>query len=120
MQVLVALAQAHGAIVSRDELICRCWGGIVVGEGSINRAISLLRGASEEIGSGFFRVETVAKVGYRLVLAESDPAGNGAAPVRSPVRRSKLAWAGLAVLLAGAIGAVRGLAALHPKARPTA
>ena len=32
MQVLVALARANGAVVSRDELIHRCWDDRVVGE----------------------------------------------------------------------------------------
>ena len=43
MQVLVALAQRRGEVVSRDELIQRCWGGRVVGEDSINRCIFRLR-----------------------------------------------------------------------------
>ena len=34
MQVLVLLAEARGAVVSRDELIERCWGGRIVGENS--------------------------------------------------------------------------------------
>jgi DNA-binding response OmpR family regulator len=37
MQVLVALARANGAVVSRDELIRQCWGGRIVGEDAINR-----------------------------------------------------------------------------------
>ena len=39
MQVLVALARANGRIVTRDELIDWCWGGRIVGEDAINRAI---------------------------------------------------------------------------------
>lgn len=39
MQVLVVLACAGGAVVSRDELTERCWGGRIVGEDSINRCI---------------------------------------------------------------------------------
>ena len=39
MQVLVALHQAEGRVVSRDELIARCWDGRIVGEDAINRVI---------------------------------------------------------------------------------
>lgn len=67
MQVLVALARAEGDIVTRDELIRCCWGGTIVGEDSINRSISLLRRTSEGIGRGAFRIETIPRVGYRLV-----------------------------------------------------
>src|ERR1044072_212302 len=67
MQVLVVLARAEGAIVTRDELIVRCWDGRIVGEDAINRALSRIRHVAGEIGEGSFRVETITKVGYRLV-----------------------------------------------------
>jgi hypothetical protein len=50
MQVLVALAQAQGAVVSRDSLIARCWEGGYVGEDAINRAIWRLRKLAESGG----------------------------------------------------------------------
>src|SRR3954447_20332631 len=67
MQVLVALASAGGAVVSRDELIQRCWDGRVVSEAAINRCISRLRALADRgDGSRSFNVETIARVGYRL------------------------------------------------------
>src|SRR6187551_151031 len=96
MQVLVALARADGAIVSRAELIRTCWNGTVVGEDSINRTISLLRRASEGIGREAFRIETIPKVGYRLVLPRSEPPG-------PPARSRRLARAALALLLIAAV-----------------
>ncbi|NIJ65274.1 DNA-binding winged helix-turn-helix (wHTH) protein [Sphingomonas leidyi] len=69
MQVLVALARADGAILSRDDLTRSCWEGRVVGEDAINRVISRLRRAAEGIGQRSFRIETVTKVGYRLMRA---------------------------------------------------
>ena len=74
MQVLVVLATARGEIVSRDDLIRRCWDGRIVGEDSLNRVISRLRRLAEERGEGSFRIETIAKVGYRLIGAVSGPA----------------------------------------------
>lgn len=67
MQVFVALARAKGRIVTRDELTDWCWGGRVVSEDAINRAISRLRQVAAETGLASFAVETITKVGYRIV-----------------------------------------------------
>jgi DNA-binding winged helix-turn-helix (wHTH) protein/tetratricopeptide (TPR) repeat protein len=79
MQVLVALARARGSIVTRDELIDWCWDGRIVGEDAINRAISRLRQVAAETGAGTFAIETITKVGYRVV-------SNQAAPYKEPSR----------------------------------
>ena len=64
MQVLVALAGRRGAVVSRDELMARCWGGFAVSDDSIHRCIGRLRRLAETHGG--FRLETVPRVGYQL------------------------------------------------------
>jgi DNA-binding winged helix-turn-helix (wHTH) protein/tetratricopeptide (TPR) repeat protein len=71
MQVLVALARGGGAVVTREELIESCWNGRVVGDDSIQRAIGQLRQLSAGIGHGRFSIETIARVGYRLVGSEA-------------------------------------------------
>src|SRR5215217_77247 len=68
MQGLVALARASGAIVTRDELINRCWEGRIVSDDAINRVISRIRQIGARIGSKSFTVETITKVGYRLLV----------------------------------------------------
>ncbi|HLY06544.1 MAG TPA: tetratricopeptide repeat protein [Rhizomicrobium sp.] len=68
MQVLVALVNAAGAVVSRDELIRRCWDGRIVGEAAINRCIARLREVAEAAERSF-RIETIPRVGYRLLSA---------------------------------------------------
>jgi DNA-binding winged helix-turn-helix (wHTH) protein len=73
MQVLVALFQANGRVVSRDELIARCWEGRVVGEDAINRAIGRLRRLSEVDREASFVIETIPRVGYRLIPSLSGP-----------------------------------------------
>lgn len=83
MQVLVALGRANGRIVTRDELIAWCWGGRIVGEDAINRAIFRLRQVAAEIGAGTFSIETITKVGYRI--AEQAGATEPGAP---PLRRA--------------------------------
>ncbi len=72
MQVLVALARQPGTILSRDDLIDCCWDGRIVGDASVNRVLSLLRTALRELGGDTVTIETVPRVGYRLLLADSD------------------------------------------------
>lgn len=72
MQVLIALGAPQGSILSRDDLIERCWEGRVVGDTSINRVISLLRSGFKEVAGDSVVVENVPKVGYRLIVAEGD------------------------------------------------
>lgn len=67
MQVLLALAEARGQIVRREELTLRCWEGRVVGEDAINRVLSRLRRVAEGMGQGSFRIETITRIGYRLI-----------------------------------------------------
>lgn len=95
MQVLVALARANGAVVSRDELIRTCWDGRIVGEDAITRVVGALRRLAEDRGGGAFKIETVPKVGYRLVgdvlpvvapePLTTNPAGQAAPAAESPV-----------------------------------
>ncbi len=106
MQVLVALSRAGGAVVSKDDLAISCWEGRVVGEDAINRVLSRLRRVSEGIGKGAFRVETVTRVGYRLVAdrqirTQSRPAAHGAGGDRHGMdRRSAVAASAVAALVA--------------------
>src|SRR6476620_5418244 len=43
IQVLVALADAQGRVLSRDDLLRLCWDGRIVGDDAINRAIAEVR-----------------------------------------------------------------------------
>ena len=63
MAVLVVLAQAAGRVVSRDELVDRCWDGRIVGDNAIQRAVSRLRHLSATVGG--FEIQTITKIGYR-------------------------------------------------------
>ncbi len=106
MQVLVALFQA-GRIVTRDELIARCWDGRVVGDDAINRVISRLRHLAEGLGGGSFSIETIARVGYRLKVHAGDaPTSHAPAQADAPASGTRRAWLGGAAALgaAGLIG----------------
>lgn len=115
MQVLVSLSRAGGAVVSRDDLIQSCWDGRVVGEDAINRVLSRLRRLSDGIGSGRFRVETVTRVGYRLIAEaglQASPASSSGISASQPVsRRMLIVGGGLAVL--GVAGAVHVFTRSH-------
>jgi formylglycine-generating enzyme required for sulfatase activity/DNA-binding winged helix-turn-helix (wHTH) protein len=111
MQALVALAQRKGIVVSRDELVQRCWSGMTVGDDAINRCIAKVRKLADLDGGRSFRVDTVTRVGYRLVEladeASSAPpptdhsAAGSEATVFNAIRRTSW-WSipGAAVLLA--------------------
>lgn len=99
MQVLVALAAANGATLSRDDLIASCWNGRLVSDHAINRVISHLHALSGGIGTASFRIETLSKVGYRLIgtVAPAD----GPAESVSDERPSR--WTGRRTAIVGAI-----------------
>lgn len=69
MQVLVALVEADGAVLSRDDLIQRCWEGRVVSEDAINRCIGQLRRLAKSGDEPCFTIECIPRVGYRLLVA---------------------------------------------------
>ena len=101
MQMLVALHQANGGVVSKDDLIGRCWEGRVVGEDAINRVVSRLRHDAVEKAGKAFRIETITKVGYRLV---ADGEESHAGTRRIGVDRRQLVIGGAVVAAAGGLG----------------
>lgn len=101
MQVLVALAKARPDVVSRDRLVELCWDGRIVGDDALNRCILALRHLAQDFTPQPFAIETVPRIGHRLVKlpgARSQPAAQAA---RS---RRLLATALLAALLVAFVG----------------
>ena len=79
LETLVALYRADGAVLSREDLLAACWRGTVVGEDAIQRVIQRLRKVAGRAES--FKIETITKVGYRLLTQESEADGvRGDAP----------------------------------------
>lgn len=70
MRVLVALVQSEGRVLSRDDLIVRCWDGVIVGDDAVSRIIGKLRRLSNHQGAGFV-IETVPRIGYRLSFTDA-------------------------------------------------
>jgi len=102
MQVLVALVRAEGEVVSRDELVASCWGGLAIGDDAIHRCIARLRRLAEEEAPGCFAIETFARIGYRLARLD---ASGAAAPAASRRRRIAPWRLGVGVLFALALAA---------------
>ncbi len=75
MQVLFALFDSGGGVVTRADLLAQCWDGMLVGDDALNRAIFELRRALRTAGADV-TIETISKTGYRLKGLPADEAGN--------------------------------------------
>lgn len=108
MQAFLLLLDARGKVVTRDELFERVWGGVIVGDDSLNRAIAKVRRVGAEVAPGLFEIETIPRTGYRMTgeivqHLETAAGPQPAAGVKSPVSR-RVVIAGVAgvAALAGA------------------
>lgn len=102
MQVLVALASAGGALVSRDDLIRSCWAGAIVGDDAINRVLVQLRRLARRTG-GAVRIETVRSLGYRLIIAAPAKAEGSKGQASRALRTRALMGLGAAGVLVAAV-----------------
>jgi len=68
MQVLVALAERPGDVVTREELMARVWAGVFVTDDVLNRAVRELRRLFDDGTEQPGVIETIRKRGYRLTM----------------------------------------------------
>ncbi len=85
MQVLVALMRPTSEVVSHDELIRRCWGGLTVGEDAVRRCIGQLRKLTAQWPEPPFYIGTIGGVGYQLEVKAGRE--TVASPPSSPAER---------------------------------
>lgn len=120
MQVLVALADSRGEVVSQRELIQRCWDGLIVSDDAIGRCVAQLRRFAGRWEEPPFTIETIAGVGYRLKAAHSPYSAADASPSggarRPPI--ALLGCAGAAAIIFAAAAGVSGFWLGHTE-RPT-
>jgi len=90
MQVLVALANARGSVVSQDDLVIRCWRGLSVSDDAIYSCIGKLRKLAADYPDAPFSIEAIPGVGYRL--ASRGPAEDGLSVETAPRRRHSAFW----------------------------
>lgn len=68
MRLLVQLVDREGQVLPRRELFDHLWGKAQVGDDSLNRLVASLRKALEGTSNGTVLIETVPRVGYRLIV----------------------------------------------------
>lgn len=107
MQVLVALHDAEGTVLSRDQLVALCWNSRVIGDDAVYRTIAAVRRAVRSVAPDAFAIETIPKTGFRLAAARASPDAvpmvDGPVPASSPISRRALIGAGLATATGGGV-----------------
>lgn len=81
LEMLLALKRASGRILSRDQLIAQCWGGRVVSNEAITRTLAKVRQLALLSDPPAFKIETVPKIGMRLLITQPVPVPSIADPV---------------------------------------
>jgi DNA-binding winged helix-turn-helix (wHTH) protein/tetratricopeptide (TPR) repeat protein len=105
MQVFLLLLDGGGRVVTRNELFDQCWGGVYVGDDSLNRAIAKVRRIGAQIAPGLLEIETIPRTGYRVTGAAVGASSNDDMPaVRGLSRRLVIAGSAAAVAVVGTGG----------------
>ena len=68
LELLRALLEDAGNLVSKDELLDRIWPNVTVVEGSLPTAVHKLRQALKDEGRPSRIIETVPRIGYRIAV----------------------------------------------------
>ena len=125
MRVLVCLAEHAGEVVSIDDLLNYVWSDVTVAPDSVYQAVASLRRLLGDDPKQPTYVETVPRLGYRMVapvspwvdpsnrkmesLRSSDNGDSASPPTDAPTRgerlRASLQWAAVAVLCLALVGA---------------
>jgi TolB-like protein len=84
MDVLCALLEQPGEVLSREDLISRVWGLEFGSDESVTRAVSLLRRAFRDADSEREYVETIPKRGYRIIADGAPAAPEVVTPAPAP------------------------------------
>ena len=107
MQVFLLLLDAAGKVVTRTQLFDQCWGGVIVGDDSLNRAIAKTRRIGAQVAPGLYEIETIPRTGYRMtgeilgLLSGASVGTGGHSPTLSR-RRAVIGGAAGAALVGGA------------------
>jgi DNA-binding winged helix-turn-helix (wHTH) protein len=79
VEVLVALTQHAGQVVSREWLLSEIWKGVTVSDDALTQSITKLRQALGDTSKESSYIQTIPKRGYRLI-ATVTPHASGIAP----------------------------------------
>jgi predicted ATPase/DNA-binding winged helix-turn-helix (wHTH) protein len=117
--VLMALIEAPGAVVSKDALMARVWRNRIVEEGNLQCQISILRKA---FAPNRDLIRTIARRGYQftgairsIATTDSLPVVSTAVPIQASVRASTNLPESVSELIGrdAALDEIRGLIAAH-------
>lgn len=111
--LLVYLVKNRERVVPKDELLDVVWSDVVVADGSLQRAVSLLRGTLERLGAPE-AIRTYARKGYRF-CAEAAPA---ASPAWDPAAASRITQADIERMTPAALQEWAQNAQCHGKNEP--
>ncbi len=91
MSVLICLAESPGEVVTRQQLEDTVWHGMVVGYEALSNAITKLRKAFDDDRMNPQIIETIPKVGYRLIAQVDHVAAVGEASLEAerPQRKTR-------------------------------
>ncbi len=111
MAVLSRLARARGEVVTRDEIFESVWHGAVISDATLTQCVVELRQALGDSARESRYIETIPKIGFRVVAPVTDAGSEAPPPVSSGApSRPLLTAAVLAVLLAAVTLAATWLA----------
>jgi Tol biopolymer transport system component/DNA-binding winged helix-turn-helix (wHTH) protein len=116
MQVLVYLASKPNEVLSKEELMHTVWADTFVGDDVLTRSISEIRRALEDDARAPKFIQTIPKVGYRLIVPvafepvaatiasvataqTSDPASTAVDKEAGKTSYRWLAWVGISVVI---------------------
>ena len=91
MQLLCVLATQPGKVFSKQELLAQVWPKRVIVDGGLKRAISALRRVLGDSAETPLYIETIPRVGYRL-LADVRPCAKPAVGSRTHLRNGLRVW----------------------------
>src|SRR5688572_6456588 len=111
--LLVYLVRERERVVPKDELLTKLWEGTIVTDGSLQRAISLLRSVLRDGGMGH-AVQTFARRGYRFSEAVPLPT-EASTRAPAPLDARVLAEAGQWQRALDAFDALADTATLSPE-----
>ncbi len=101
MAVLVHLAQARGEVVEKYDLMDAVWGAASVTEDVLTQSIVELRKAFRDNASNPKVIETIRKVGFRLLPAVTPANANAPASFFRELRRRKVVAVAAAYFVVG-------------------
>jgi DNA-binding winged helix-turn-helix (wHTH) protein/TolB-like protein/Tfp pilus assembly protein PilF len=87
VEVLVALAQRAGEVVTRETLLSEVWKGVTVSDDALTQSITKLRQALGDTSKESSYIQTISKRGYRLIAAVA-PYDAGALATSDSIQRT--------------------------------